>query len=199
MTDDISRIMICARDVYRNCVRLLRAADPLMEERRFSRYSDWKTLYDKDPTDKEWRTDKVLSLQQADRLLPGYLFHQYYGPDLQDTDIVTVCAAPWRRAKPESYQPVSCVTRFRATTTDSDDVYWLGTIPIWEEKNQSDGQLHEFDATSLVMLQDYTALFERMVVQGTKITGISIPLDEATSSEVLAEKLLKTLLGPNSP
>ncbi len=194
MTDDISRIFMCAREVYRNCARLLSAADLLMEERGFSRYN-WDSLYDRDPTDKEWRSGKVLSLGAADRLLSGYLFHQYYEHDRRDSDIVTVCAAPWRRAKPESYRPVSCATRFHTTTTNSDEVYWLGTIPIWEERNRSDGVLHEFDSTSPVMLDDYIALFERIVARETKITGISIPLDEVTSSVVLNDKLLKTLLG----
>jgi hypothetical protein len=190
MTSNIMEVMNCAGEIYRNCARILLAADLLMEERGYSRYK-WAHVY-RDPVD-DISHKEVLSLSHADVLLTGYLFHQYYSYGRMNNDIVTVCAAPWRRLNPQSYHPVCCATRFAATNTP-DEVYWVGTAPIWEAPNTFDGMLHQYDIHS-ALWEGYSAIYEKVVVAGTNVTGFSVPLEEVTSSDILAKRLLVPLLG----
>lgn len=193
MTSDIMQVMNCAREIYRNCARILLAADLLMEERGYSRYK-WAHVHHRDPVDELSRKNtEVVNLSHADLLLTGFLFHQYYSYGRENSDIVTICAAPWRRWNPKSYRPVCCATRFTATDAP-DEVYWIGTAPIWEDPNTFDGISHQYDIHSKLWA-GYSTTYERIVVAGTKVTGFSVPLEEVTSSDILAKRLLVPLLG----
>lgn len=191
MADDIKTIMDCAGEIYRNCARLLLAADLLMEERSFSRY-DWGHVYDRVPVDRRWR-GKIIDLIGAEAVLSGYLFHQYFADGQRDKDIVTICTAPWRYWKAAAFHPVCCASRFAAQSTP-DEVYWIGTIPIWEENNAIDGQLHTYDIGREVWA-DYRIAYEKVVQPGAKVTTVSVPLTAVTSSTILEEQVIRPLLG----
>ena len=93
----MTSLMISVRDVYRNCGRLLQAADNFMTEHGFSVY-DWDQVCRVDPQDRippRNKNNKITKPTDGDALLFGYLFHQYYADDREDHDVVTVCAALW--------------------------------------------------------------------------------------------------------
>lgn len=180
------------RDVYRNCLRILISADLLMEERQFQRYN-WAHIYDMDPIENKWRNNKLNSITDADALLSGILFRQYYAPDQKDKDIVTICAVPWRRYSPESFQPVCTATRFSTKNTQN-DVYWIGAMPIWEKENQHDGVVHEYEANSGMLSADYRQIYDETVVNDKKLIGISVPLEDIKSSEDIRILLIEPLL-----
>jgi hypothetical protein len=183
---------VFVRDVYRNCVRILLSADILMEERGYGKYG-WKNVYDMDPIEDKWRDAYMNNLTQADCLLTGFLFHQYYQRGLENHDIITICTAPWRRIKSDAFRPACCITRFIAKSTPN-EVYWIGTMPLWEEYNPVDGTLKEYDFNSGMLSEPYRKRYNDIVSEEKKLIGISVPLHEITSSSDVENKLLKPLL-----
>jgi hypothetical protein len=183
--------MDCAREIYRNCARLLLAADLVMEDRSFSRYG-WDHVYDGVPVDHHWR-GRILDLTGAEAVLGGYLFHQYFADGQKDKDIVTICTAPQRYWKAAAFSPVCCASRFSAQSTPN-EVYWIGTIPIWEEKNATDGKLYYYDVDREIW-PEYPKHYEKVVQPGSKVTTISVPLAEVTSSAILEAQVIRPLLG----
>ena len=180
------------RDVYRNCLRILLSADILLEERRFKRYA-WDHLYDMDPIENVWRRGKVTNLTESDSLLTGYLFHQYYSEGQVSKDVLTICTAPWRRVAPESFRAVCCATRFIAKNTQN-DVYWIGAMPIWEKENVSDGKRHQYNSLSGIISEAYRSKYNENVMDETNVMGISVPLENITSSTDIEDLLIKPLL-----
>jgi hypothetical protein len=183
---------VFVNEVYRNCARILISADILMEERGFKKYN-WKNIYDMEPIENTWRSYSINNLRQADILLPGYLFHQYYHPDNQNRDIITICTAPWRTVNSNTFFPACCLTRFLANST-RDDVYWIGAIPIWEKSNKTDGIVREYDSSSVNLLENFRDKFNEIVSDEKKLIGISVPLHEITSSDKIENRLIEPLL-----
>jgi len=183
--------MDSAQKIYRNCCRILLAADLLMEERGFDKYG-WYDVYDFDPSRDTKVRRYVSTLEDADSLLTGNLFRQYHAHgqgDLQMSpiDIVTVCTAPFRRIKGQNLIPICCVTRFTAVGSP-DEVYLLGTLPVWDPSNNADGSVQEFDSNSQLW-KTYSATYARLVAPNSKIKATSIPLEEVTTDDVLSLRL----------
>jgi hypothetical protein len=183
---------IYVNEIYRNCARILISADILMEERGYVKYN-WKNMYDMEPIENTWRSNTINNLKQADSILPGYLFHQYYQRDLQNRDIITICTAPWRIVNSNTFYPACCLTRFLANST-SDHVYWIGAMPVWEKSNKIDGIVREYDSVSVSLQENFRDKFTEVVSDEKKLIGVSIPLQEITSSTEIETRLIKPLL-----
>jgi hypothetical protein len=187
------------REIYRNCSRILLNADLLMEERGFLKYGWAHHHYPWYPDNNlAWTSKTINCLSDADKLLTGYLFHQYYEKDKKDKDIVTICTAPWRRGNENEFTPACCVTRFEATSVP-DDVYWIGAMPIWERKNRTDGVIVKYDYNkvkemTLLRNQDLEK-YNKLVFSDSAFTSVSIPLLDVVSSEDINNRLIKVLLG----
>jgi hypothetical protein len=183
------------REIYRNCIRILLNADLLMEERGFSKY-DWKHV-------DHWYPDPNLAghnvsanrLNDADKLLTGYLFHQYYEKDKKDKDIFTICTAPWRRCNEKEFTPICCATRFEAAKTP-DAVYWIGAMPIWEKDNRTDGIAIKYNANigeaDLLREQDREICKDIMAPE-SHFFAASVPLLSVVESRNIVDLIDKVL------
>ena len=124
------------------------------------------------------------------------LFHQYYERDKKSKDIITICTAPWRRCKEESFTPVCCATRFTATKTP-DDVYWIGVMPIWKLENNTDGIRYDLNLKEIDLLRPEDIIkYEDIVEKDTRFTTVSINLLDVTTSDDINTKLIDMLLIP---
>lgn len=192
---DLKNAFVFVRDVYRNCVRILLSTDILIEGRGlFSKYN-WNHIHDTDPIENGWRTVKMNNLTQADCLLTGFMFHQYFQRDCcpENSDIITLYTAPWRRVKHEVFRPACGITRFKAKSSP-DPVYWIGVMPIWDELNSIDGNKKEYDYNSGMLSENSRQKYKEIVSDEKKLIGISVPLNEIISSADVENKLLKPLL-----
>ncbi len=189
MESPIKNAFQCVNEIYRNCVRILTTADLLLEEKQFSRFN-WEHVF-KEPTESDYRSNCLYNLKQADSLLSGYLFHQYESAKYKK-QLFTFSTVPWRIKTPELFTPVCCFTLFSNNLTPS-WVYWAGAMPIWNEKNDFDGQIHEYNTSMALISIDSKKLIDETVV-GKKVIGISVPLEKITSSNHIINLLINPLL-----
>ncbi|MFZ4523123.1 MAG: hypothetical protein ACOYNC_15540 [Bacteroidales bacterium] len=184
---------IYVRDVFRNCVRILLSADPIMEERGFGRIK-WDHIFDMEPITNIWRSLQLINLNHADALFPGYLFHQYKIKEVQGIQtILTICTAPWRKFEPEKFHPCCCAT-IASYTSVPNDIYWIGVIPVWQNNNLTDGKIHNYIDQPGLISEQLHHKFNELVMKDGQLFGISVPLEEITSSDDLKYKVVDPLL-----
>ena len=182
------------RDIYRNCARILLSADFLMQEKEFSR-TNWAHIYDIEPIDKyQSRSNKLNTLNESDALLTGYILHQYtFEEPSEKYSVITICTVPWRKSEPEFFKPCCCIT-LSVFNSDHDDVYWIGALPIWQKENVTDGKVHSYNSNMDLISETFRSRFKEIVLNDGKVIGISIPLDEVTSSDVVKTRLINPII-----
>lgn len=175
------RILDDAHELYRSTSRMLRASEPLLEERGYAPYANWpvreplKLAYH-DPT--TWFAHRVV--------------RQFYPRERKNCAILTLGAVLWHPTLPH-FDTALCIASFiEVAGTNSNDVYGVPLLQIHAPGAPPDGQVRELrpDDIDSDELRDTF----RSLVPSTRLTSVAVPLETITSTEHLGSALITPLL-----
>lgn len=174
-------------DVYSNISRMLLACDAMLHSYGFTPY-DWPPM---EPPGKA---------SEPVTWLPNRAVRQYFPPDREGTEILTVGAYLYDREVAEPIEPLCIASMMAVSSTNFNAVWWLGMVSAWFDAR---GSVETIDATD----PRYAShpRFARVrrdatrIVRDGRILSIAVPLLEITSTTHVEDRLVRPLLGQLVP
>lgn len=152
-----------------------------MADRGFRPYSGWASVW---PT-----LDSKLG--SADEWLRNWVIRQYFRPQFQNREVVTLAAILFDLENPRFAVPMLLGSRMEIASPNGADPYWAGQIQRWSEHG-ADGQVRRLSIEMPGVEHRVDKL--RAVVVGGEMLSIAIPLLEATTIDTVESRLIVPLL-----
>lgn len=169
------------RDIYRNVSRILQASDPAMQHRGYRPYG-WSAVWtpgDRVTTPEKWG--------------PYWAVRQYYRPETQNREVLTVAAVMWDPKNEEMDTPVLLASRMQVTTTSGPDALWVGLWQHWSMYG-SDGIVRPLRVGDESRLAASDVAKAKALLASGALVSVAIPLLNVTSIDVVERRLLDPLL-----